>query len=125
MRDDPHQGVVDHDIRSWDLEPIHRWSVRLSDLSSPLLTLIPPIRLPPLKKIKGGAVVDFRTCGSRDVPDAVERTARRPPRWPAVTNCRDRLTVLVRFAAIFLEPLRADRAEIVCTKRAMADPSRS
>src|SRR5688572_14430017 len=48
----------------------------------------------------------------------VERTARRPPRWPAVTNCRDRLTLLVRFAAIFLEPLRADRAEIVFTKRA-------
>jgi hypothetical protein len=40
--------------------------------------------------------------------------------WPAVTNCRDRLTVLVRFAAIFMEPLRADRAEIVFTKRAMA-----
>ncbi len=42
-----------------------------------------------------------------------------PPRWPAVANCPDRLTVLVRFAAIFLEPLRADRAEIIFAKRAM------
>jgi hypothetical protein len=47
-----------------------------------------------------------------------EQRDARP--WPAVTNCRDRLTVLVRFAAIFLEPSRADRAEIVRTKRSMA-----
>ena len=37
-----------------------------------------------------------------------------------MTNCRDSLTVLVGFAAIFMEPLRADRAEIVQTMRAMA-----
>jgi hypothetical protein len=39
---------------------------------------------------------------------------------PAVTNCRDGLIVLVRFAAIFMEPLGADGAEIVFMKRAMA-----
>ena len=36
------------------------------------------------------------------------------------SNGRDKSTILVRFAAIILEPLRADRAEIVCTERPMA-----
>lgn len=36
------------------------------------------------------------------------------------SNGRDKSTILVRFAAIILEPLRADRAEIVCMERPMA-----
>ena len=43
-----------------------------------------------------------------------------PLREQTVTNCSDRLTVLVGFAAILMEPSRADRAEIVRTKGPMA-----
>jgi hypothetical protein len=52
--------------------------------------------------------------------DMLNEQRGRLSRWPAVTNCRDRLTLLVGFAAIFMEPLRADLAEIVRTKGPMA-----